>query len=87
MTNLIGTYTIGIGYKLKRSSIMHTQNIKLTGLSCEACTKLARRRIEKIDGIDSVAVELSGDAVLNASREISKEEIKESLAGSDYNVL
>lgn len=66
---------------------MHTLNVKLVGLTCEACVKLSKRRVEKIDGVTQANIKLSGDAEIKSERMISKKEIRDALDGSDYDVL
>lgn len=66
---------------------MYTLNIKLAGLTCESCAKLAKRSIDKIDGVKEVEVQLAGDTEIIADRIVSKKEIKNALKDSDYEVL
>ena len=66
---------------------MYTLNIKLAGLTCEACVKLAKRMIGKIEGVKETNIQLAGNAEIIAERLISKSEIKDVLSGSDYQVI
>lgn len=66
---------------------MYTINIKLAGFTCEACVKLSKRIIEKIDGVKETNIQLAGDAEIISDRLIPKSEIKEAFLGSDYGVL
>lgn len=65
---------------------MYTTNIQLVGLTCEACTKLAKRRFEKIDGIKEVDVQLSGETRIESERIVTEDEIRAALEGSNYEV-
>lgn len=66
---------------------MQTFNFKLTGLTCGACAKLAKRRIEKIVGIRDVDILDNGNSTIVSDLAISKEQIKEALFGTDYKVV
>lgn len=66
---------------------MQTLNFRLTGLTCGACAKLAKRRLEKIDGATEVNVLNDGNSTIVTSLPISKKQIKEALSGSDYDVV
>lgn len=66
---------------------MQTLNFKITGLTCSACAKLAKRRLEKIEGVEEITVLENGDSMVVADSPISKNQIKEALSGTDYNVV
>lgn len=66
---------------------MYTLNVKLAGLTCDACAKLLKRRIEKIEGVKEANIQLSGESTIVSERMVSKNEIKDVLIGSDYEVL
>lgn len=66
---------------------MYTLNVKLAGLTCSACTKLAKKRIEKLGGVKEVDVQLSGETQILSERMIPKNEIKDVLLGSDYEII
>lgn len=67
---------------------MFTTNIKLGGLTCSACKKVAEKRIATINGVNSVLVDLnSGATVIKADRNIIKEEVENVLADTDYKVI
>ncbi len=67
---------------------MFTINMKLGGLTCIACKKVAEKRIATINGVKSVVVDLnSGETVIKADRDILKEEIENVLADTDYQVI
>lgn len=64
-----------------------TQKIQLSGLTCGACQKLITKRIMKIDGVESVNVELNGKTDIAAKRNILNDEIKKVLEGTQYQVI
>ncbi|MCL5094330.1 MAG: heavy-metal-associated domain-containing protein [Patescibacteria group bacterium] len=65
---------------------MSELNLKIDGITCPACVKLIERRISKIGGVNSVDVNLGGEATINSDQEIDLEEIKEVLSDTDYKV-
>ena len=61
---------------------------KLSGLHCQACQKLTRLMLGKISGVTSVDVDLDkSEAVINAGREITLEELKKALVATNYQVV
>lgn len=68
------------------NAIMNTQTFKITGLHCEACTKLAAKRLKGIPGVDEAVVYLAnGKAEVQTSREVGLGEIQTALTGSEYD--
>ncbi len=67
---------------------MNTINFNLEGLTCEACVKLATGRIKKIPGVQDVIINLkTGDAKVISIADIDLDVIKQSLIGTNYNVI
>lgn len=67
---------------------MNTIKFKLQGLTCEACIKLSTNRIKKIPGVQDVKIDLnSGDAEVSSIADIDLDAIKQSLVGTNYNVI
>lgn len=65
---------------------MSTQTYKITGLHCEACTKLTAKRLKGIPGVEEAVVHLeNGKAEVKADREVSLNEIQTALTGSEYD--
>lgn len=58
----------------------------VTGITCEACLKLIKRRVNEIDGVMDLNLSREGVATLTARREIEITEIKKALEGTDYRV-
>lgn len=60
---------------------------KLQGLTCEACIRLSKMKLEKVPGVANVQVSgLDGRAEISANRKITLEEIQSALLGTDYKV-
>lgn len=65
-----------------------TQQFKITGFHCEACTKITSKRISKINGVSSVDCDLAtGIATVTSNREISKDEINSALSDTTYKAI
>lgn len=62
-------------------------NFNLTGLTCGACQKLISKRVMKINGVENVDVQLNGKTTINANKQVSTEEIKKVLEGTQYKIL
>jgi copper chaperone CopZ len=64
---------------------MTTQRFTISGMHCQACTKLTTKRLAKIQGVTNVSVDLdSKTATLTAGRRINNTEINDILADSEY---
>ena len=61
---------------------------KLSGLTCEACVKLASMRLKRLAGVESVTIKLTtGETEIIANHEISGKEAELVLAGSGYSIV
>lgn len=68
--------------------MVHTTKFQLSGLTCGACEKVISKRLQKIDGVQTVQVSAqSGVASISASRPISKQEVVATLVGTHYQVI
>ncbi|MDP3057598.1 MAG: hypothetical protein Q8N37_03720 [bacterium] len=56
---------------------------KINDITCDACIKLSSLALKKIPGVKNVEVESNGAAVVEADKEISREEIASALAKAD----
>lgn len=66
---------------------MNILNFKVLGLTCEACVKLASKRLEKIPGVIEVKLDLaSGEARISSEVSLSRDTLAASLAGTDYSI-
>ncbi len=66
---------------------MFSLNINLSGLKCNACVKLVKSKIGKIDGIKSVEVNLTGETCIISERLVTRDEIKHALSGTDFGII
>ena len=55
-------------------------------MHCGACQKVIEKKLMKIEGVEKVSVELSGEAIVTANRSINIDEVKLALKGTDYKV-
>jgi len=58
-------------------------NFKITNFHCDACVTLAKKTLEKISGVTSLEISPDGDVKIEAEREITADEIKQSLEKID----
>ena len=65
---------------------MHNSQFKLTGLTCDACLRLVRKRLGKIADIQEIQVDLTGAVSIEAGRDVSRSEIETALAGTPYSL-
>ena len=62
--------------------------ITLTGLTCSACKKVVEKRLQKIEGVQTVVVDLgTSQATINASRDVSTQEMQHALEDTLYKVV
>ena len=66
---------------------MSNSQFNLTGLTCDACLKLVRKRLSKIADIQTIQIDLAGTLSIEAPREISKAEIETALADTPYSIM
>ncbi|MFH0969184.1 MAG: heavy metal-associated domain-containing protein [Patescibacteria group bacterium] len=67
---------------------MEKIRIKIDNMTCEACIKLSKSRISKIEGVKDVRIsDIGGETEIMADRDISIEEIQKALAGTDYKII
>ena len=68
---------------------MTTTKFLLTKLNCDACGKVSRMKIGKINGVQNVKLEQNGSQAqgeVGADREITINELQEALTGTQYKV-
>lgn len=67
---------------------MNTLKFKLEGLTCEACVKIATKRLKAIAGIDEVVIELAtGNTEVISRHPLTIDEIAAGLADTHYTVV
>ncbi|MFA5877882.1 MAG: heavy metal-associated domain-containing protein [Candidatus Staskawiczbacteria bacterium] len=60
---------------------------KIRGLTCDACVKLATKRINRIHGISDLKINrIQGLINLTADRKLSLQEIQETLKDTEYKI-
>jgi copper chaperone CopZ len=65
-----------------------SQIIYLSGMTCPACEKLVKKRLEKISGVISVTADhVRGQINLTVSRQIPVGDIKIALRHTQYTLL
>lgn len=62
-------------------------NYKISGFTCQACARLAQKRIEKIEGVSEVSVLESGETSITVDRNLDKNEINEVLKDTTYKII
>lgn len=61
---------------------------KITGLTCEACAKLAANRLKKVPGVQEVKIDpKSGEAEVFSIADLDLEILEESLKGTPYSIV
>jgi copper chaperone CopZ len=65
---------------------MITQNIQLTGLTCEACVKMVQKRLRRLPQVQDVVVTVSGQAMIVADQEFTPDAIRQALADTPYQL-
>jgi hypothetical protein len=68
---------------------MPSTKFLLTKLNCDACAKVSRMKISKIEGVTKVEINSRGseaDGIIEANRDITVPEIQQSLVGTPYEV-
>jgi len=67
---------------------MNNMNIKLSGLTCEACVKLASKRLSKVPGVKNVSINLAtGETNIESEAEIDLGVLQDSLMGTTYKIV
>lgn len=66
---------------------MESLNFKVSGINCEACTKIIKMDLEEILSVKEVKVGLDGQVRVDSDKPVTLEEIKKILAGSEYKIV
>ena len=67
-------------------SDINTLKFSVSGITCDACLKLIKRRVNTIEGVMDLNLDPEGEALLTARREIDISEIRKVLEDTDYRV-
>ena len=67
---------------------MNNINFKLSGLTCEACVKLATNRFKKVPGVTKVRIDLSsGETQVSGLADLDLNILSASLEGTHYSIV
>ncbi len=66
---------------------MYDVTFRLKGLACEACQKLAKKKLEKIPGVSNACVAQDGTTVLRASFPPTSLAIDKALTGTGFEIV
>ena len=67
---------------------MHTENLKVTGMTCGGCTSNVKHALEAVAGVDGVTVSLAaGEATVQYDeRTTSSDQLQAAIRGAGYGV-
>ena len=65
---------------------MFTLTFNLKGLTCEACVKLSKKRLMKIEGVKDASVDLNGEVSVSSDIKISLDDVRDTLKDTSYVV-
>lgn len=67
---------------------MFSKIFQLSGLTCPSCQKISEMKLGEIPDVTSVRVDLaSGRATIEASREITNDDVRNSLKETHYQLV
>ncbi|EKD89793.1 MAG: hypothetical protein ACD_32C00146G0002 [uncultured bacterium] len=62
-------------------------NLKISGITCEACIKLIKRKVGKLDGVSEVIIKgNSGETTVISVKKLNISDIITALSGLPYQV-
>lgn len=62
-------------------------NLKISGITCEACIKLIKKKVGKITGVKDIVIkDNNGETMIVSENEIKTSEIISALNGLPYKV-
>ena len=62
-------------------------NLKISGITCDACTKLIKKKVGKIIGVEDVVIkDNNGETLIVSENEIQTSDIITALKGLPYKV-
>lgn len=63
-------------------------NLKISGITCEACIKLIKRKVGKLDGVSDVVIkDNNGQTTITSIKKLNISDITSALSGLPYQVL
>lgn len=65
----------------------YSLNVKISGITCEACIKLIKRKVGKLDGVSDVTVkDNNGETTITSIKKLNISDITSALSGLPYQV-
>lgn len=62
-------------------------NLKISGITCEACIKLIRKKVRKISSVKNVVIkDNNGETMIESDNELTTSDIVSALEGLPYQV-
>lgn len=75
------------GISTIKSMNNYTLNLKISGISCDACIKLIKKKVGKIIGVKDVVIkDNNGETVIVSENELKTSDIVTALKGLPYKV-
>lgn len=66
---------------------MNKLNLKITGITCEACIKLIKKKVGKLDGVSDIAIkDNNGETIITSINKLNLSDITSALSGLPYQV-
>lgn len=65
---------------------MINSSFSISGITCEACIKLIKRRVSAISAVKDINISPTGALLVTSERKIDLSEITKVLEGTDYQV-
>ncbi|OGG15356.1 hypothetical protein A3D77_07485 [Candidatus Gottesmanbacteria bacterium RIFCSPHIGHO2_02_FULL_39_11] len=66
----------------------YTLTLKISGITCEACVKLIKKKVGRLTGVTDVAIKNNnGETTITSSNELKVSDIITALSGMPYTVL
>jgi copper chaperone CopZ len=62
-------------------------NVKISGITCEACIRLIKKKVGKLDGVSDVIIKgESGETIIKSIKQLNIYDIISALSGLPYQV-
>lgn len=66
---------------------MAISQFQISGLTCESCVKLIKRKLGKLPGVQEVKMDMAGALEIVSDQPISNDMVSAALEGTQYQVL
>ena len=60
--------------------------IKITGINCEACTKIIKKRLLTVPGVIDAQINLDGNTNITTKQEVTLLQLQEVLHDTEYRI-